>query len=79
MLSAGWCYERLYVTLIGSAPDPQGSGPIGTRKSGGAISMAKEGLCVMQQQGAVWGRSGGAMGLYVSMLAVCVTEQWHLL
>lgn len=34
---------------------PQGSRPIGTRKSGGAISMAKEGLCVMQQ----WGACGG--------------------
>ncbi len=57
---------------------PQGSGPIGTRKSGGAISMAKEGLCVMQQQGAVWGRWGGRgayMCVYVLMLPVCVTQQ----
>ncbi len=40
---------------------PQGSGPIGTRKSGGAISMAKEGLCVMQRQGVV--RADGGEGV----------------
>lgn len=57
---------------------PQGSGPIGTHKSGGAISMAKEGLYVMQRQGAVRGRWGGQRAyicVYVSMLAVCVTQQ----
>ena len=51
---------------------PQGSGPMGTCKSGGAISMAKEGLCVMRE-GA--GPVGVPEGLYVSMLAVYVTEQ----
>lgn len=53
---------------------------MGTRKSGRAISVAKEGLFVMRRAGRGMGPAGGwkrrgYMCVCVSMLAVCVTEQ----
>lgn len=48
---------------------PQGNGPMGTRKSGGAISMAKEGSCMMQ-----WRRGCKAWG---GCVCVCVHQCWH--